>query len=232
MGEFQANIEYNVACEISHGLWKAAHIEGASKTLAWLTKYGALVTFKLVAEDQSAFNPNASFISPIPGMQTFAVSIGASGTANATQTRTFQTTYPDGTLYNDAKINHQIGIDDCKNREKGIMIESNLGIADYIYDTAFQAARSVNPDKLTTTAPLSQMQYEINFVASVGGNLTPTWKFTKVNVNSSGSLLTATRTNTSDVLMTIGPLNEDTRNLHSAALTGTAVGIANQSLAH
>jgi hypothetical protein len=232
MGEFQANVESHVGCEISLGLLRAASLPGASKTLAWLKKYGALVTFKLVAEDQSALSPNASFPTPIPGMQTFTVGIGASGTANATQTRTFQTTYPDGFLYEQAKINQKNGIVDCKDFEKGVMIESNLGIADYIYDTAFQASHSVNPDMPAKTAPLSQMQYEINFVASVGGNFTPTWKFTKVNVNSSGSLLSATRTNTSDVLMTIGPLNEDTRSLHSSALIGTAVGLTNQSLAH
>jgi hypothetical protein len=231
-GQFEANVISHIACEISNGLWKAAHQPDASHRLQWLTNYGAFVTLKLVVEDQSSLSPNASFITPLFNMQAFTLSIGGSGSANATRTETIQLTLSDGDLYAIAKKNRNAGNVDCKDWQNGVMIDSDLKIAQFIYDKAFVASTLVAPNKLTSTSPLSQIQFEINFVASYSGNVTPTWKFTRSTFNSNGTFLSAMRTDTDDVTITIGPLNADTRALHNAALTGSSTGLAIQSLAH
>jgi hypothetical protein len=233
-GQFEATVISHIACEISDGLWRAAHLSNAANTLNWLENYGAFVTLKLVVEDQSALNPNASFLTPfgLKGAESFTLGIGGSGTANATRTETIQLTFPNRQLYNEARQNRRAGIIDCKDLQKGVLIDSNLKIAQFIYDKAFVASTLVPPNKKTSTSPLSQIQFEINFVASFSGNITPTWKFKRTNVNSSGTLFSATRTDTDDVLITLGPLNTDTRALHNAAVTGTSTGLAIQGLAH
>ena len=46
----------------------------------------------------------------------------------------------------------------------------------------------------------------ITFTATFGGNVTPTWKLARVSAVSSGSLLSATRTNTNQLTITMGPI--------------------------
>ncbi|MGB8278738.1 MAG: hypothetical protein WCF20_12520 [Methylovirgula sp.] len=46
----------------------------------------------------------------------------------------------------------------------------------------------------------------ITFTTIFGGNVTPTWKLARVSANSSGNLLSATRTNTNQLTITLGPI--------------------------
>jgi hypothetical protein len=213
-GMFEFNVVQHIKCEIRTGLWKARHLPNSK----WLTKLGAQVTLKLVVEDQSALNPNASFLTPLHGAETFTLGIGAMGSANATRTETIQFTYSNGELWNEIPIDASVGLNGCQSFQKGVLIDSDLKIGQFIYDKAVVA------DGVASTGgvPFSQLQFEINFVASFSGNITPTWKFTRTTVDGSGSLLSATRTDTDDVIITLGALTSDTKALHNAALIGSA----------
>jgi hypothetical protein len=46
----------------------------------------------------------------------------------------------------------------------------------------------------------------ITFTTTFGGNVTPTWKLARVSADSSGTLLSATRTNTNQLTITMGPI--------------------------
>jgi len=46
----------------------------------------------------------------------------------------------------------------------------------------------------------------ITFTTTLGGNVTPTWKLARVSANTSGNLLSATRTNTNQLTITMGPI--------------------------
>lgn len=222
-GMFEFNVVQHIKCEIRTGMWKAGHLPSSK----WLEKLGAQVTLKLIVEDQSALNPTASFLSPfgLAGVESFTLGIGGMGTAHATRTETIQFTYSNGELWNEAYKDARAGLNDCQSFQKGILIDSNLKIGQFIYDKAV-VANGVSGVK---GQPFSQLQFEINFVASFSGNITPTWKFTRTTVNGSGTFLSATRTNTNDVIITLGALTPDTKALHNAALIGSATGQAIQS---
>lgn len=224
-GEYEHDLVKHIQCEIRVGVWRASQL----KNSGWLKRYGGLATLKLAVEDQSSLSPNASFLTPfgLAGAQSFTLGIGATGSANATRTETLAFTYSDGELYRDAVIDAKSGPENCDRLEKGVQIDSDLKIAQFIYDKVVVAG-----SEGTEIKKFSQLQFEINFVASLSGNLTPTWKFTRTTVNGSGSLLSATRTNTNDLIITLGPLNADTKALHNAAVTGSAVGGAQQAFAH
>jgi hypothetical protein len=49
---------------------------------------------------------------------------------------------------------------------------------------------------------------EITFVASVSGNITPTWKFATSVFNPSSNLISAQRVYTNDLIITIGPMQD------------------------
>jgi hypothetical protein len=222
-GMFEYNVVQHIRCEIRNGLWRARQLVHTD----WLKSSGAIVTLKLTAEEQSALIPNASFLTPLVAAQSFTLGIGGSGTANATRVETIQFSYSSAELLAEAKKDVSAGITSCEGFQHGIMIDSDLKIGQFIYDKAVIAGADANPTKL----PFSQLQFEITFTAALGGNITPTWKFTKTTVNS-GTLFSATRTNVDDVLITIGPLNSDTKALHNAALTAGSTGQAVQSFSH
>jgi hypothetical protein len=59
----------------------------------------------------------------------------------------------------------------------------------------------------------------INFVATFGGNVNPTWKLAQFSNNTSGSsLASATRTYTNQVIITIGPLGKPPTETSAASL--------------
>jgi hypothetical protein len=65
---------------------------------------------------------------------------------------------------------------------------------------------SVKPDTIS---------YEIKFVIVTSGNINPTWKLVKLSANTgSAPFLQAGRTRTHDLVITIGPNDQDTANAH------------------
>jgi hypothetical protein len=226
-GMFEQNVVAHIRCEIRNGVARAILLPNVQ----WLANYGATVTLKLTSQDQSSLNPTASFLTPLAGAQSFTLGIGANGSANATRVETIQFNYLNRELLQEAKKDFRAGITSCEGFQRGVMIESDLKIGQFIYDKAVVAgAAGEATSKSVTTPPYSQFQFELTFTASFGGNLTPTWKFTRTTVNGSGNLLSATRTNTQYVLITLGQATPQTAALHNAALTGNATGQGVQSL--
>jgi hypothetical protein len=225
-GEFEFNVVQHVMCEIRTGLAKARYLPHAG----WLYKLGAQVTLTLVVEDQSTLSPSASFLQTfgLKGAESFVFGLGGSGSANATRTETIQFAYPANKLWSEVSADAAAGINNCESFQKGVLIDSNLKIGQFIYDKAVVA------DGLYQVKgqPFSQMQFTINFVASFSGNITPTWKFTATTINGSGSLLSATRTDTDTVIITLGPPTPATTALHSGAVAANQTGQAVQNNMH
>ena len=80
------------------------------------------------------------------------------------------------------------------------------------------------------TAP-DTLTIEIKFIIVTSGNVTPTWKLLRVSANTTGSLLSLGRIRTHDVIITIGPNNQQTLNTHLASQIGNAVSNGNQTAA-
>jgi hypothetical protein len=73
---------------------------------------------------------------------------------------------------------------------------------------------------------------EIKFVIVSSGNVTPTWKLVRVSSGTSSTPLFAIgRTRTHDVIITIGPPTDTTRNTHLASQIGVSVANSVQSSA-
>jgi hypothetical protein len=75
------------------------------------------------------------------------------------------------------------------------------------------------------------LSIEIKFIIVTSGNVTPTWKLLRVSANTTGNLVSLGRTRTHDVIITIGPNNQQTQNTHLASQIGNAVSNANQAAA-
>jgi hypothetical protein len=213
------------------------------------TQWGTAVTLTLTFEDQSALNPGVSLMTPfensvktfpvggnVTSPQSFSLGLGVAGTANATRTETIQFTYPNQDLLSWADKQFKSDPETCEKTNKGIAIASNLKIDDFIYDKASIASLGNDIGKVSPDSPpFNTFQEQITFVASYGGNVTPTWKFARISADPTGTLLTATRTNTDSLTITLGDVTPATltspaqlktagQNLNNAGVGGTLFG--------
>jgi hypothetical protein len=206
--KYEDMIVRHLACEIASGIWEAT--ENPYFNASWLKshKWGTAVTLTITAEDQSALNPGVSFTNPLPSTQSFTLGLGASGSANTTRTETIQFTYINDDLWAFARLNAKSngGHVPCDSYQKGLMVDSDLKIAQFINDKVAIGSLGNGSSAYRGWYPFNTFTENLSFVASFGGNVTPTWKLTKFAANSSGTFLSATRTKTNQLTITIGPI--------------------------
>jgi hypothetical protein len=257
--EFLNTLARHVKCEIASGIWLAT--QNPHVHAPWLKDhhFGTSVTLITTAEDQSNLSPGVSAITPFQNKvypysaanggnvtisQSFSLGVGFNGSANATRTQTTQFTVTNDDLYQlGATISGSDGKPHCEEYTKGITIDSDLEINNFVYDYAFNAGIGDFSNASNLFFPYNAMTYDTTFTVSFGGNVTPAWKLARISNNPSSSLFAATRTNTDEVIVTMGniatyasakgpnTLSASASNQHNARVQGssTATGISSQS---
>jgi hypothetical protein len=216
-GAYETAITNHVACEIGEGLEEAEKLE-----LPWLTKWGTTVTQTITVEDQTGLSPGISTIKPLQNgffpfsaanggnvtiAQSFSFNLGGTASANALRTETIQYTFINRDILSFYKKNHG-----CKESTHGVMIDGDLKIREFIYDKAliaFSSNLQLLPPKnilASQIAPFNVFTEEITFIASYGASATPTWHLARFSANSSSNFLVSQRTNTNDLIITLGPI--------------------------
>lgn len=209
------------------------------------------------------FSPGGNVTSP----QSFLLSFGGAASANALRTETIQYTF------RNSDIVHIVDPGTCASKQTGVMIDGDLKIREFIYDKAMIAALgnarlsgtvspandgSITTPKNTMTTPkkkkvvlagwqqpvFNTFTEEITFVAAFGGSFTPTWHLARLSANTSSNLLIGERTNTNDLIITLGPLDTTqpanspvqlvaaAMNQHNARVTAAAIAVSIQSQSH
>jgi hypothetical protein len=197
-GIYEDAIVQHVTCEISQGLVAAQQLK-----VPFLSKWGTTVTITITVEDQTGLAPGISLF-PFPSLgnvstpQPFSLSIGGSASVNALRTETIQFTIKNETLIFTHPCDHPLTL-------SGVLIDGDLKIKEFIYDKAFVIHQGNG--LWENYIPYNTWTEEITFVSSYGGNVTPTWKLARVSANTSSNLVTALRTNTNDLIITLGPLD-------------------------
>jgi hypothetical protein len=208
-GRYEDTLVRHVVCEIASGIWQST--KNPYFNVPWLKshKWGTAVTLTITAEEQSGLSPGVSFINSLPAMQSFTFGVGATGSANATRTETIQFTYVNDTLWQYAnnvyKDNGRKPLS-CGQYQNGVMVEGDLKIPQFIYDKAAVASLGNDASAANGYPPFNTFTENLTFVASLGASITPTWKLTKISANSTGTFASATRTNTNQMVITIGPI--------------------------
>jgi hypothetical protein len=208
-GKYEDTIVRHLVCEIGGGIFQAANNK---LNVGWLTSsdWGTSVTLTITHEDQSSLNPNVTFtdlLPPLKSAQTFILGAGVNGSANATRTETIQFTYVNNTLWRWAKINSVNGDPpSCSEYQNGVMVDGDLKIRQFIYDKAVIATAGNDVSGANGDYPFNTFTENLSFVATLGGSITPTWKLTYFTANVPGPFLSATRTNTDQLTITIGPI--------------------------
>jgi hypothetical protein len=224
----------------------------------WLFKWGTSINITLQVDEISSANPGVGttnqwgnefksfphLTQPVVYPQEFLFGIGASGSVHSTRVETIQITYPNAWLLADAVLRARDG-HACERNMGGILIQSNLKIDEFIWDKATIAAEDPTSSP-KDTAIYNTFQDTLTFVVSYGGSISPTWKIETVVAGTNSPLVSATRTDTDTLIVTLGPLDTTTgtspltplaltggaSQQHQAASIGAAVGSSNSSQTH
>jgi hypothetical protein len=245
-GKRENVIVEHIRCEIYKGLWDA--VQHFPRVQPWLPNWGTSITLTLTVDEQSLLNPGVSVFNPfenvvktfpvggnVAGSQFFSLGIGASATAHATRQETIQVTYSNKDLLIIAeRERNPDGTLDCEGLQNGVMIEGDLKIGQFIYDKSLIASFGNGTTHNPSWPPYDTFSEQITFVALFGGTVTPTWKFFRTSVNPTSTLLTANRTNTDNLTITLGALQQQAtakapallgpagQNIHNASVFGAA----------
>jgi hypothetical protein len=221
-GNIEDAIVGHAVCEISKGIYDVWEHRATLQYTSWLysSDWGVSVTITLTFEDQSALNPGVSLTTPLQNKvfafpsggnvtspQSFALGLGGAGTGNATRQETIQFTYTNKVLLKWARERARIENTEnfCDRTNKGIMINSDLKIDQFIYDKmSINSNGNVFDPANVKSPPFNTFQEQLTFVASLNANATPTWKFARITANTTSPLLTATRTDTDALTITFG----------------------------
>jgi hypothetical protein len=261
-GAFEADLVRHIKCSIEKGLMRVGGyldpVRAPVGYVPWLFKWGTSINLTLQVDEISSANPGVGttnqwgnefkslphLTQPVVYPQEFLFGIGATGSVHSTRVETIQLTYPNTWLLADARLRERRG-QACEENMGGFLIQSNLKIDEFIWDKATIASQdptSASPD----FAIFNTFQDTLTFVVSYGGNVTPTWKIETVVAGTNSPLLSATRTGTDTLIVTLGPLDNTTgtnpltplaltggaSQQHQAASIGAAVGASNSSQIH
>jgi hypothetical protein len=251
---FENTVVSNVKCELALAVRDALayYSTGVHNDVSWLAGWGATVTLKLTADEKSALNPGVSLTNFFPNKiipfptggnitagQSFVATLGATTSADGTRIETITFSYAFKDLLKEYK-----NVSSCSENERGVLIESDLKIKQFIFDKLFVASVPGTTLPKKQASPFSAFNYQVTFVSSYGGNGTPTWKFATVSANPTSPFFTATRTKTHDLTITLGDLAKKpgpdapailsgpAQEAHFAALIGQAVATSIQSQQH
>jgi hypothetical protein len=215
-GNYESAIVNHVTCEIAQGLEEAKRLN-----LPWLDKWGTTVTQTITQEDQTGLAPGISAINPLHNVvfpfatggnvvspQSFSLNFGGTASANALRTETIQYTFRNSDILALADPNV------CASMQSGVMVDGDLKIREFIYDKAV-IARLGNSSLIVDVPkgwqtwqlpPFNTFTEEITFVAAYGASFTPTWHLARISANASSNLVISQRTNTNDLIITLGPI--------------------------
>jgi len=180
----------------------------------FIDAWGAQLTLTLTVEEKSELNPTALWT---PNT-IFSLFGAADVSADATRTDTINSFHT---------IREIRVLQSCSPEERPVgpfLLECDLKLENLLFDS--QTTADTGQVNFTETARAGSgknvIQHEVKFIVTSSGDLTPTWKLSRVwSVNQSGIFLAALRNRTQDLLITLGQTDE----------TGTTLGPAAADIA-
>lgn len=196
---FVQAIVTNVTCEVQNAIYD---VYKRPPYTTFMDDWGVQMTLSLTVNEKGAINPTVNWLPPSPASAVFNLSAGANLSAEATRIDKLNAYH----LVKDLRLHR------CpeENRPGGpFLMQSDLKLNQWLFD-AITADRTKSVD-FGIGGPLkgpNVLTHQIKFEVITSGNLTPTWKLTRVSVNPSGSFLTANRGRTHELIITLGPADK------------------------
>jgi hypothetical protein len=196
------SIVYNVTCEVQDAIDRIYNNPDHPLKHTFLDTWGVQIALSLQVEEKSSVNPVVNWLPPSPATAVFNLNAGGTLSADATRQDKLNS-------YFTIQQIKALGPCDPSTRPGGVLLlQSNLALDEWLIDNLTAGnTGEINYASDYSDGPLKQnvLSHEVKFDITDSGNITPGWKLTRVSINQSGNLLSATRDRTNDVTITLGP---------------------------
>jgi hypothetical protein len=196
---FMQAVARNVRCELQDAVFnlysKNVPIDPQNRNLAWFDSWAAQLTLTLTADEKGGLAPSVNFLPITKAAEMFNVSLGASASSEATRTDKI------GGFFLIADFKNLKVCDPNKRNQGPFILQGDLGLSDWLTSAIIPIDLGDLPQVQASNVLSHEIKFEIDTMAGV----TPAWKFTRVTVNQTGTLLSGNRNRTQDLTITFGP---------------------------
>ena len=193
---FVEAVARNVRCELQDAIInlysKDARIDKQNRNLAWFDSWAAQLTLTLTSDEKGSLAPSVNFLPITIPAEMFNINLGASASSEATRTDKI------GGFYLISDFKH---LNVCNRKHGPFILQGDLGLRDWLISAIIPIGLGDMPQAQTNNVLSHEIKFEIDTMAGV----TPAWKFTRVTVNQTGTLLSGNRNRTQDLTITFGP---------------------------
>jgi hypothetical protein len=186
----------NITCELRAALngLRQSYPKGT-----FIDGWGIQTTLTLTYDETGAIAPGVLWSPPSPASSIFSLGAGLNFSSDATRTNTVNAYY----LVSDLE---QAQCSDEARPNGPFLLQSDLKLSEWLYDVvSASATKTIDFSATSLAVPTNVIQHDVKFQILSSGTLNPSWVLSRLTVNSSGNLFSASRTRTNDLLITLGP---------------------------
>lgn len=185
----------NIKCELREALGRAR----AEPAGAFLETWGVQTTLTLTHDESGSIAPGVIWSPPASTVDLFTLGGGLNFSANASRKNIVNAYY----LVSDL---NKVPCSAEARRGGPLLLQNDLKLTEWLSAVlSASATKTIDFDQAGLGVGTNVIQHQVTFEITNGGSLTPSWKLTRVTANPGGSFLTASRTRTHDLLITISP---------------------------
>jgi hypothetical protein len=185
----------------------------------FLLRWGTEMTLTLTIDEKSSLAPNLTWMPPSPANAVFTLGAGLGGSADATRTEKMSFYYLVPTLLNEPYCATGVQQGD----DNSLLVRSDLKLKEWLQDYLGAIGTKEGQAPVAANGALKDtvLSHDIKFDITTSGNITPSWKLIRANINPTGSFFSTSRDRTHDLAITLGP-GSPTGFIGNAAPTASA----------
>ena len=234
----------SIHCEVKNAVLAVLGPKGVPQDLsqkqgAFMNHWGLQMALTLTVEEKSTLSPVAVLTPVSPPTSIFTMGLGATATADATRKETLNFYYTVDELRRGRPCPQPNNLEPYAPHDS-LFLQNDLKLKEWLFDVVMAVGTNEigAPTDVKSILKQNVIAHEVKFEVVTTGNAMPAWKLLRVNVNQSGTFLSATRDRTHDLTITFGPIDPTQRNgglipiaenLHVISLFGLAAGTAAKS---
>jgi hypothetical protein len=214
-------IKQSIYCELRNAvrdeMGQAAPPNGTGSAIP--DDLGAQITLSLEVDETGAANPGATISKGLGGSDLFSIGLGATLSSEATRIDKYysyfsaaQLKVPLSVQDTSCKVFDKNGrLVDISHEGSSPLISGNLGIDAWLKGALIQqSAIPSSPELKGSFTKLDVISYDVKFIIITTGTATPMWKFVNLTAGTGAPFVSANRTRTHELILTLGPSDTTT----------------------
>ena len=211
-GRIVSSILLNITCEVQDSLYDVIEEDEEDlkerrsnyRSTKWLENWGVQLALSLQIDEKGSVDVNATGLPPSPNSAILSLTGGSSAASTATRVD---------------KLNSFHAVKDLARqkcspggRPGGLyMMQSDLKFKEWLKINLMSDFSGYVTYPTSADGPFKQnvISHQVKFIIETSGSFNPGWRIARVLVNQGNNFLSASRTRTHDLTITLGPLDKE-----------------------